>query len=749
MDNYDFNILQPTEFECLTRDLLQKKENIFIESFTDGRDNGIDLRFSSSKNQKTIVQAKRYKDFSKLKSILKKEADKVVRLSPDRYIISTSVGLTPNNKDEIVNLFSSKGVSVISADILGRDELNNILSKHRDIEKKYYKLWLASSNVLETIIHKRIENYSEFELNNIREEISNYVMNPSFDEANMILGEHHYVIISGIPGIGKTSLARMLVYKYLANDYDEFIYMDSIDSAMTKLQNGKKQIFYYDDFLGSTMLEIKENHFENKLINFIKEIKRRSNAVLILTTREYILQDANLRCERIKLENIEIAKCTLNIEKYTEPIRAHILYNHICSADIPIAGVESLLQNKGYLNLIRHKNFNPRIIESYLKQKKWMIFPEKFYDGLLQSFDKPISVWDYAFLNLSEFSQKALVIMATMGGSVLLSDWERATRYFCENTRTPYSENTWINTIRILEDTFINIIKGTKTNYYATFHNPSIMDYIVGYTRVRPTLILNCIRHAVFIDQLFTIFKERQARNRFPDSFIPIEPVHYNVLHDSYKELLPLNEKGRLLVFKGSQEYKEDYSIIRAIIKIAQSQPSIISQFPDIIKDIINDNNLDEVACFYGDDLVSLIEVVGTKIFNISNYVLSIKSLQGLSSLFEFDSWWNIFHYEVEDYNSSDQETLISTLDYLTETSIKACSTCDEYNDLLSKIREVSDFIPYWNCVQYKNQIVETLSEFKEEPDLYEGLEYREIGYSREAVNNNNYDDMFASLLYK
>ena len=120
MDNYDFNILQPTEFECLTRDLLQKKENIFIESFTDGRDNGIDLRFSSSKNQKTIVQAKRYKDFSKLKSILKKEADKVVRLSPDRYIISTSVGLTPKNKDEIVNLFSSKGVSVISADIFGQ-----------------------------------------------------------------------------------------------------------------------------------------------------------------------------------------------------------------------------------------------------------------------------------------------------------------------------------------------------------------------------------------------------------------------------------------------------------------------------------------------------------------------------------------------------------------------------------------------------------------------------------------------------
>ena len=48
MPDYDFQILQPNEFECLTRDLLQKRERIFIESFTSGRDGGIDLRFASA-----------------------------------------------------------------------------------------------------------------------------------------------------------------------------------------------------------------------------------------------------------------------------------------------------------------------------------------------------------------------------------------------------------------------------------------------------------------------------------------------------------------------------------------------------------------------------------------------------------------------------------------------------------------------------------------------------------------------------
>ena len=38
MADYDFKILQPSEFECFSRDLLQVRENIFIESFADGVD---------------------------------------------------------------------------------------------------------------------------------------------------------------------------------------------------------------------------------------------------------------------------------------------------------------------------------------------------------------------------------------------------------------------------------------------------------------------------------------------------------------------------------------------------------------------------------------------------------------------------------------------------------------------------------------------------------------------------------------
>ena len=107
MPTYDFNtILSFSDFECLVRDLLQKHLKIHLECFTEGRDGGIDLRCSTSGKNAIIIQAKRYKDFKSLMNELKKEVSKVRKLNPRRYIIATSVGLSPDNKEDITIILS-------------------------------------------------------------------------------------------------------------------------------------------------------------------------------------------------------------------------------------------------------------------------------------------------------------------------------------------------------------------------------------------------------------------------------------------------------------------------------------------------------------------------------------------------------------------------------------------------------------------------------------------------------------------
>lgn len=77
MLDYTLSKLPSAEFEQLCRDLLQKRDEVFIESFKDGRDGGIDLRYAKCREQNIIVQAKCYQTWTELKPTLRKEAVKV------------------------------------------------------------------------------------------------------------------------------------------------------------------------------------------------------------------------------------------------------------------------------------------------------------------------------------------------------------------------------------------------------------------------------------------------------------------------------------------------------------------------------------------------------------------------------------------------------------------------------------------------------------------------------------------------
>ena len=292
---------------------MQARENIFIDSFADGPDKGIDFRFAYNIDQTCIIQCKRDKEWNELKSHLKKEADKVKRLNPQRYILTTSVDLSVNQKKEIREIFSRHIKK--NSDILGRKDLNNLLNHHKEIEKDYHKLWLASTNVLNLIINKDTVNWSTFELENIKRDIRLYVENKSLNEALEILKKNHYVIISGIPGIGKTTLARMLVYSMLAQGFDEFVYItDDIDNAAKMFEKEKRQIFFFDDFLGSNSFIQQSLSFENKLVSFIEGVRNSANTLFILSTREYVLSEAITYYEKLSMSNIELSKCTKQLE---------------------------------------------------------------------------------------------------------------------------------------------------------------------------------------------------------------------------------------------------------------------------------------------------------------------------------------------------------------------------------------------------------------------------------------------------
>jgi hypothetical protein len=522
MTEYDLFVLSPNEFEDFSRDILQAKMDVFIESFKTGRDGGIDLRFAKQKGKTTIIQAKRYSKYSDLISNLKKEITKVKLLNPTNYIITTTVGLTPQNKSDIKKLFEPYIIE--NEDILGKEDLNNLLSQNKKIEEKYYKLWISSTNILNKVLHSKIYNQSNFELDEIKSQIKLYVQNQSFNIALDILNKHRYIIISGIPGIGKTTLSRIITFYLLSNNYEEFVYLsDNIDDGYKYFKEDSKQIFLFDDFLGKNFFDARDlPKNDDKIVKFIQKIKLSPDKVLILATREYILNQATLSYEAFTINNIEIAKCILDLSSYTSIIKAKIFYNHLFYGNVPIEHIENLIEDKKYKNLINHKNYNPRIIETIIKKQIWEnCESNQFYNALKRFFDNPESVWLQSFENsLDKFAQYTLLVLASIGTPILLNDLEKAVKEFIivNNYKLliTFDSIKFIRSIRELENTFITTNADSKGEISIEYQNPSIYDFLINYLDGKNDILEDIINSAIFSEQFVTIFTTKntlQTRN--------------------------------------------------------------------------------------------------------------------------------------------------------------------------------------------------------------------------------------------
>jgi hypothetical protein len=515
MKNYNLQILSPYEFEMLSRDLLQKHLNIYLESFGEGQDGGIDLR--CSKGEYLVVQAKRYKDFASLFSNLKLEQIKVEKLKPERYIITTSASLSPGNKKNIKDLF--KPYIKSNEDIFGKEDLNNLLTSFPEVEKNYYKLWLASIDVLNNILHSQVINQSKFLLDEIQEKIGVYVQNNSFQEALSVIKSNNYVIISGSPGIGKTTLAEMLVFHLISKGMEEFVFLsDSINDGFKLFSENKRQIFLFDDFLGRNFLQNSlPTNEEKQILRFINKIQSSSNKILIFTTREYILNQAK---QKFDLFEKDLSKCVLDISKYSTLVKAKILYNHLFINEIPFEYVDEIIKQNYLFKIVKHTNYNPRIIESFTQKKLWEETTTKeFPSKLIGLFDDPFLVWQHVYENqISSISRVALNSILISGNEIDYNQLFNQVKCYINENKNSFDFNVnnhnFKLAIRELENSLIQINKNYDGSLIVQYQNPSIQDFLVNYINK------DIIAKEYLINSILYLRPSLNIFNSQPDSFL-------------------------------------------------------------------------------------------------------------------------------------------------------------------------------------------------------------------------------------
>lgn len=482
--DYDFSQFNDKEFETFVADLLSEYFRKRIERFKPGKDGGVDARYFSEKNQEIILQCKHYIGTG-YKGLIRKlkyeEIKKVAALSPERYIFVTSLPLSRQNKKEIREIF--KPYIVRDDDIIGQEDLNQILSINPVIEEKYFKLWITSTNVFQRILNNAIKGRSKYELERIQENAYKYVQTGNHEKAYKILKENHVVIISGEPGIGKTTLAENLALIYASKGFEFIDIQESLSEAEDVYKTESKQIYYFDDFLGSNYFEIIENKKDSHIIKFIERIKRDKSKRFILTSRTNIFNSGRLHSPVFFNYKIEKQEYLISINSLSDLDRAKILYNHIWYSGLPKEYVDQIYKSKRYKKIIRHKNFNPRLIEFITDIDRIVISRDfKYWDYILNTLENPIDVWDDCFKRQNNPYVRNLVNLTVFNGGKI--DEEGLIKSYSSLNKSKslsnpsHTEKDFRSMSQLAVKSFLNRSKLYKNAEFTLF-NPSIADYVL------------------------------------------------------------------------------------------------------------------------------------------------------------------------------------------------------------------------------------------------------------------------------
>lgn len=547
--NYDFhNCLSPREFEELVQGILEIKEKVSFEISGRGKDGGVDLRYWEGET-KVIVQVKCYqKNYKQLIGVLKnQEKQKAKAQKPTRYILVTSMQLEMAHRDEIFNLFD--GLIASRDDIIDKQDLNKLLGQeqYQAVERTHYKLWLSSTGVLSSlideIVHRDILVDSIVELEEIKKTVQVFVQNSGFRRGLDILEKFRYILISGEPGIGKTTLGRALAAYYLQRKgYSEFVYADTVGAARRMYKERESQVFFIDDFWGDTFKKEKHPHNEEKqLLKIIRRVSDSQNKILILTSREYVLQQGLIEYQDEQMrQTFDLGKCFLQLEDYSELVKAKILFNHLYFSRLEWQYVNVIAN--GYEQITTHPNYNPRIIETFLKQGSVLVdekTPWEYYKEFLNYLNEPLSFWKSIFIKQTSGAQLTALLLFLSSQPMRIDDL-RASYYSCievqEQGYRPIQELEFDNIIAQLEKTMIKTYDRDST-MLVTFQNSSIKDFLYYHLANNldyygKMLIQGC----PFINQLLFIFKTTDARRDVEDwseeDLFSAEKIRLNEKHE-------------------------------------------------------------------------------------------------------------------------------------------------------------------------------------------------------------------------
>lgn len=521
MRNYDFNEkLDWKSFQTLACEIVQYREKIHFQTFRDGKDKGIDgLWFWEEKN--IVLQAKRYKKFADLYRVLKdNELPKIKNLDPKRYILVVSSSLSEQEAEKIYELFS--GYITRSDDLLDRNALNRFLSEpsYHWIEKNFTNLWIPDGIILEEVLQKIIKkgakNRNAREQRKAIEGCRTLVQTGVYNKARERMEKNHVVVISGQPGMGKTTIARMMALDFLSFDcYEGFHWVSSLDEIEYEWEESEqKQVFILDDYWGSVFHRERSRKDNYILEELIDKFRITDGKCLIITTREYIVQQELFLNPELQ-DIIQTLKIECVMKEYSDAEKVKILFAHLQVSDLDIEYVESIYHNCD--RLVYNHGYSPRVIDKFLKQPGYEEYsPWEYAQNLLDWIEYPELMWKGVFAELSEEAIMISSIVAISYTPISIEDVRNTYSNYVQIYKGDSVPKSFESCISELEETILlTYYDEEEEETKMEFENPSIVDFLLEYLdKNQEYYIPRLTKCSIFYNQLLMLLEKFHCHDK-------------------------------------------------------------------------------------------------------------------------------------------------------------------------------------------------------------------------------------------
>jgi hypothetical protein len=383
MSEWEFEQLGPLGFEQLCQVLLLKTHGATVEIWGgSGGDGGVDafcagpLSFpmgGSREDGPFVFQVKFVENavqlgsraVTRLRKSVAAECERIERriangewTAPKHYVLMTNVKLPRKQRERITDVLDARLGDTV-AHVIDRSGVGALLLAAGEDVRRSFPTMLSFRDlraVVEGVVDRKVIARSQAFLDTARDLAAVFVATGAYGQARSTLARHSFVVLSGPPEMGKTSIAKMLAAAQAKDGWD-VIDCAHPDDFHTVYRSDRRQLFVSDDVFGRTEYDRdRGSAWGRALPTLIPRLGE--DHWFVWTSRSAPLNEAIHRLHLVDAGFPDPAKVVVDAARLSDEERAAMLFQHCRHAGLSDAASEFFVRYGA--DIARHPRFTPR-----------------------------------------------------------------------------------------------------------------------------------------------------------------------------------------------------------------------------------------------------------------------------------------------------------------------------------------------------------------------------------------------------